>query len=127
MKTGFQENAEFFTLTYENSLDVLAGRNFKSLAPLLWLRAGAQGPRIEDVSKGWATNKRYGVLSNLDKVADFIAEIPASGEFSHVFIFTEEDRLFEDIAQSLPSHLEIIRMPAVYLRNSEQDAIGVTR
>ena len=127
MKDGFQENAEFFTLTYENSLDVLAGRNFKSLAPLLWLRAGGQGPRIEDVPKGWATTSRYGVLTNLDKIADFIAEIPETAEFSHAFIFTEEDRLFEDIAQSLPSHLEIIRMPAAYLRNSEQDAIGVTR
>src|SRR5690606_33698819 len=53
MADGFEENVEFFTLTYEAPLRVSSNREFAKIAPLLWLRAGSQGGRIEDVSKGW--------------------------------------------------------------------------
>ncbi len=40
MADGFEENAEFFTLTYETPVSVSQNRAFSRIAPLLWLRAG---------------------------------------------------------------------------------------
>ncbi|HEY2037671.1 MAG TPA: hypothetical protein VGG96_11695, partial [Steroidobacteraceae bacterium] len=54
MSEGFEENAEFFTLTYETPVAVSHNRAFARIAPLLWMRAGSEGRRIEDLPKqGW--------------------------------------------------------------------------
>jgi adenine-specific DNA-methyltransferase len=43
MSDGFGENTEFFTLTYESPVLIEHNQAFARIAPLLWLRAGAQG------------------------------------------------------------------------------------
>ena len=43
MAEGFEENAEFFTLTYETPVAVDHGKAFAKIAPLLWMRAGESG------------------------------------------------------------------------------------
>ena len=40
---GFEENVEFFTLTYENPAVVEVNLAFERIAPLLWIRAGSRG------------------------------------------------------------------------------------
>jgi adenine-specific DNA-methyltransferase len=127
MRVGFQENAEFFTLTYENSLEVMSGRNFDRIAPLLWLRAGSEGERIESLNDGWAATQKYAVLRDLDKLAEFLEAIATKENLSLVFIFTDEDRLFETIAREIPTHIELIRMFDAYFRNAEFEALAVTR
>ena len=47
MAEGFEENAEFFTLTYETPVSISHNLAFERIAPMLWLRAGSEGPRIE--------------------------------------------------------------------------------
>ena len=49
MSEGFEENAAFFTLTYEAPLSVRHNRAFERIAPMLWLRAGSQGRIITDL------------------------------------------------------------------------------
>jgi len=116
---GFEENVEFFTLTYEAPLRVASNREFAKVAPLLWLRAGSRGRRINDISKGWDVADAYGVLADLDRADEFLAAIRSSGSVSTAFIVTEEDRLFEAVARELPDHMEPIRLYAAYLRNFE--------
>ena len=58
MADGFEENVEFFTLTYEAPLRVASHRDFERIAPLLWLRAGSRGRRIDDVSRRAGTSRR---------------------------------------------------------------------
>ena len=70
MADGFEENVEFFTLTYEAPLRVASNREFAKIAPLLWLRAGSRGRRIDDISAGWDVADAYGVLADLDHVGD---------------------------------------------------------
>ncbi|WP_335337508.1 DNA methyltransferase [Mycobacterium sp. JS623] len=54
MSDGFDENAAFFTLTYEGPLSVAHHRAYARIAPMLWLRAGARGPIISEIGdKGW--------------------------------------------------------------------------
>ncbi len=127
MADGFEENVEFFTLTYESSLQVSAGRAFDRIAPLLWLKAGSLGPRIESVPAGWAVSESYGVLADLAKADLFIQAVAASASVNTAFIVTEEDKLFETVAQQLPAHVEPVRLYEAYLRNFERDALRVTR
>ena len=47
MAEGFEENVEFFTLTYENPALVELDMAFERIAPLLWMRGGSEGRRIE--------------------------------------------------------------------------------
>ena len=73
MADGFEENAEFFTLTYETPVAVGHNRAFERIAPLLWLRAGARGtPHRHRARTGWDVADTYGVLFDLDQAADFV-------------------------------------------------------
>lgn len=121
MADGFEENVEFFTLTYEAPLRVSSHREFAKVAPLLWIRAGARGRRIDDVSKGWDVSNVYGVLANLDMAGAFLAAVTAKSSVLVAFIVTDEDRLFETIAQQLPDRVEPVRLYEAYLRNFEID------
>ena len=60
MAEGFEENAEFFTLTYETPVSVHHNLAFQRIAPLLWMRAGAEGSRIDALpDQGWAVADTY--------------------------------------------------------------------
>lgn len=119
MADGFEENVEFFTLTYEAPLRVASHREFGKVAPLLWIRAGCRGRRIDDISRGWDVADVYGVLANLDHTHDFLKAVGANRAIAIAFIVTDEERLFESVAQELPPHIEPVRLYESYLRNFE--------
>jgi adenine-specific DNA-methyltransferase len=116
---GFEENAEFFNLTYEAPLRVASNREFKKIAPLLWLRAGALGRRIEDIEDGWQVADAYGVLVNFDDTELFLKEVKKSKQVKIAYLVTDEDRLFETVSRKLPDSVEPVRLYESYLRNFE--------
>ncbi len=122
MSDGFEENVEFFTLTYESPLRVEANYAFGRIAPLLWLRAGSEGRRIDDLSRGWDVAETYGVISDLDHSEDFARAIKVAPAASVAFIITDEDRLFEALVRELPEHVEPVRLYEAYLRTFEIEA-----
>jgi len=68
MADGIEQNAEFLTLTYETPVAVNYQTAFARIAPLLWLRAGSEGSRIDKLPKrGWAVADFYGLLVDLDE------------------------------------------------------------
>ncbi|HDL7097687.1 TPA: site-specific DNA-methyltransferase [Yersinia enterocolitica] len=118
MAEGFEENAEFFTLTYENAVSVSYNLAFKRIAPLLWLRAGAQGSRINQLSSdGWAMADTYGLLSNVDVVTPFINALVKNDGIRIAYIVTDDDRRFQAIAKRLPNGVEPVRLYESYLTN----------
>jgi adenine-specific DNA-methyltransferase len=119
MANGFEENVEFFTLTYEAPLRVASNREFTKIAPLLWIRAGSRGRRIDNISGGWDVADVYGVLANIDHADDFLKAVAANGQVRLVYVVTDEDRTFESISQQLPAHVEPVRLYEAYLRNFE--------
>jgi adenine-specific DNA-methyltransferase len=119
MADGFEENVEFFTLTHEAPLRVASNREFTKIAPLLWIRAGSRGRRINDISAGWDVADVYGVLANLDHTQDFLRAVAANNDFAIAYIVTDEERLFEWVAQQLPGPVEPVRLYEAYLRNFE--------
>jgi adenine-specific DNA-methyltransferase len=127
MADGFEENVEFFTLTYESPMRVQAHRSFDRIAPLLWLRAGSRGRRIDALPDGWDVAETYGVIDNVDKADAFITAMTANSEARIAFIVTDEDRFFEAIANALPEEVEAVRLYGSYLRNFEIDAMRSAR
>lgn len=127
MADGLEENVEFFTLTYEAPLQVASHRAFERIAPLLWLRAGARGGRIDDVSDGWDVAETYGVLADLDGAGPFVEAVAGAPGLQLAFIVTDEDRLFEAVVRELPDHVEPVRLYESYLRTFELSTGGSTR
>jgi adenine-specific DNA-methyltransferase len=119
MAEGFEENVEFFTLTYEAPLRVQSNREFAKIAPLLWMRAGSFGRRIEDISSGWDVAEAYGVLADLDQAAAFLRAFREWADPKTAFVVTDEDRLFEAVVRELPHNVEPVRLYEAYLRNFE--------
>ena len=99
-----------------------SNRDFARIAPLLWLRAGSRGRRIEDVPSGWDVAEAYGVLADLDQVEPFLHALAAQEWARLAFIVTDEDRLFETVVRQLPDGVEPVRLYEAYLRNFELEA-----
>jgi len=118
MADGFEENAEFFTLTYETPLSVSYNLAFSRVAPLLWLRAGARGRRIDKLpADGWAVADAYALLNNVDAATPFIEALTQVDGVRIAYIVTDDDRRFQAIAKRLPDGVEPVRLYESYLTN----------
>lgn len=127
MADGFEENVEFLTLTYEAPLRLRANRDFEKVAPLLWLRAGSQGGRIESLTDGWAVTEAYGVIADLDRTDAFLEALGATPNVTVAFVITDDDGLFEAVVSELPDGVEPVRLYDAYLRTFEIDAMRGVR
>jgi adenine-specific DNA-methyltransferase len=118
MAQGFKENAEFFTLTYESPLAVNHNVAFARIAPLLWLRAGSRGKRIDKLPvEGWAVVDSYGLLVDIDRATPFIKAVSKAKGLRIAFMVTDDDRRFQSIARRLPEDVEPVRLYESYLTN----------
>jgi adenine-specific DNA-methyltransferase len=118
MADGFEENAEFFTLTYETPVSVSHNRAFTKIAPLLWMRAGSEGRRIDRLpKKGWDVADTYGLLIDLDIAAAFSSAVEANEAIRIAYIVTDDERRFQSVARSLPDSVEAVRFYESYLTN----------
>ena len=107
MAEGFEENVEFLELNYLDTDDVELDLAFESIAPLLWLRAGA--PVRSSIvaamtparpSRSTSTD-RYGVLFDPDHWRAFVEKLPESA--TTVFIVTDSAVHVRAVAAELPS------------------------
>lgn len=118
MADGFEENAEFFTLTYEARNAVNHNLAFARIAPMLWLRAGAIGRRIDNLpAEGWAVADTYGLLTEVDQATPFIHAASKANVLRVAYIVTDDDRRFQSIAKRLPDGVEPVRLYESYLTN----------
>jgi adenine-specific DNA-methyltransferase len=118
MADGFAENAEFFTLTYETPVAVSHNRAFARIAPLLWMRAGSEGRRIDALPEaGWEVADSYGLLTELDGAGPFADAIAQSDKVRVAYIVTDDERRFQAIVRQLPGSVEPVRLYESYLTN----------
>jgi adenine-specific DNA-methyltransferase len=118
MSEGFEENAEFFTLTYETPVAVSHQIAFARIAPLLWMRAGSRGRRIEKIpGVGWEVVDSYGLLTDLDQATAFLKTIRKVEGLRIGYIVTDDDRRFQALARRLPEGVESVRLYESYLTN----------
>ncbi|MFQ2080287.1 site-specific DNA-methyltransferase [Aeromonas veronii] len=118
MADGFEENAEFFTLTYEAKNAVNHNLAYARITPMLWMRAGAQGRRIDKLPpEGWAVVDTYGLLTEVDQATPFIHAVSQASGLRVVYIVTDDERRFQAIAKRLPDGVEPVRLYESYLSN----------
>ena len=125
MSEGFEENVEFFTLTYEDPVLVSLGRRFEAVAPLLWLRAGAVGERIDHIAdEGWALPPKavYGVLFDTTAWSAFVAAVARRDDIKHAFVVTDSLVEYQQVVARLSPTLRTTRLYADYLRSFEINA-----
>ncbi len=118
MVDGFEENTDFFNLTYENPVAIGHNRAFERVAPLLWLRAGASGRRITTIpGTGWDVADTYGILFDLDEASAYARAIEKGDQVRLAYVVTDDDRRFQSVARQLPDGVEIVRLYESYLLN----------
>lgn len=117
MAKGFEENVEFFTMVYEAPRPVAHNRAFEAIAPLLWLRAGSQGRRIDRAREDFDVADRYAVLFDLDASQGFVAAVVQAESVRIAFIVTDDDRGFQMVCGELPARVEAVRLYESYLTN----------
>lgn len=118
MSDGLEENAAYFTLTYEDPLSVRHHRAFEHVAPMLWLRSGSWGRIIDDLGEdGWDVAEAYGVLENIDQLNDFVAKVTEVETVETVFVVTDSDAAFQMTCRDLPERVTSVRLYESYLHN----------
>ena len=119
---GLNENVEFFTMTYESRLRVAQHKAFESVAPLLWLRAGAQGRRIDKPKPEFDVTETYAVLFDLDSSRRFFSAIEDLKTLRIVYVVTDDQRGYQTICGELPREIEAVRLYESYLTNAITNA-----
>ena len=125
MADGFEENAVFFDLTYEDPDAVELGVAFEEIAPLLWLRAGARGRVIEHEEPGYAISDSYAVLFDFAAVRDFAKALKGRPEVACAFVITDDTARFAGVKAQLPG-LDVVRLYENYLQSfkiAAEDAV----
>lgn len=117
MAEGFEENAEFFDLTYEDPEMVRYGLGFEAIAPLLWFRAGCRGSRINAVDTSFAVGGAYATLFDLDAAAAFVSAVRANQALRVAYVVTDDETQFQVVAAQLPHDLKSVRLYSAYLDN----------
>ena len=118
MAAGLAENAEFFDLSYETPIGVSHQASFARIAPLLWLRSGSAGRRIDRLpAAGWDVADSYGLLVDLDMATEFLKAVRKSEDLRVAFIVTDDERRFQALSRRLPTGVEAVRLYESYLTN----------
>jgi adenine-specific DNA-methyltransferase len=120
---GFEENVEFFNMTYEAPLAVAHNKAFARIAPLLWIRAGSEGRRIDAIpKKGFDVADTYAILFDIDNGEGFVAALGDSNGLRIAYIVSDDERAFQSICSELPEGIEAVRLYSSYLTNFEINA-----
>ena len=111
---GLNENIEFLELCYLDITDVELDFAYKTIAPLLWLRAGGLGRLMDERCDGKGHPKPYditnwyGVLFEPDHWRSFVDKLSES--VIVVFIVTDSSSVFTSISAELPETIDAVRL-----------------
>lgn len=142
MSVGFAANLAYFKLDFLDKERVSLRRAFREILPLLWLKAGAIGPRPElkrgepepAVFAPEGTN--FVVLLDEARMGRLLKMLNGRTGLSHVFIVTDADESFKSMAQDLREMagkanpgLQVVQLYRDYLLNfminrSQDRAVG---
>jgi adenine-specific DNA-methyltransferase len=125
---GLPENAEFFAIEYLDRNRVSLGQSFAHIAPLLWLKAGGQGPRIDkvDTTTGWTLpdGSTYGVLFDVQEWRPFVDAFTRHATARHAFIVTGSIAAFQQVTTELPPDTATTMLYEDYLSAFEINTTG---
>lgn len=107
MKDGFEANCIFFKLNFLDKTKVALGRQFRELLPLLWMKAGGEGPcpqlETEEVpQKLILPENRLAVLTDETIFTDFMEAVNEYSAIRIVYLVVDSDSLYRDMARCFP-------------------------
>lgn len=124
MADGFEENAIFFDLTYQEPDAVELGASFAEVAPLLWLQAGARGGIIDQERRGYAIADAYAILFDYPAVGEFIEAVRASRGVKCVYIVTDDQARHAALRRELGTSYDVVQLYESYLQSFKIAAEG---
>ena len=107
MSDGFKANAIYFKLGFLDKNAVALGRQFKELLGVLWMKAGAIGscPRLAKNATVpemmVLPENRMAILIDETAYVSFVAEMQNHPEIETVYIVTDSDRGYREMAAGL--------------------------
>lgn len=122
MQEGFAANLEYFRLDFLDKDHVALGRQFREILPILWLRAGAIGPRPELPKNKpipamvLPENNPFAVLVDETHFADFLEVLGTKEGVTHVYLVTDSEEAFQEMAAQL-SVPHVVQLYRDYLEN----------
>jgi adenine-specific DNA-methyltransferase len=119
---GLAANVEFFTLTYENPALVEIDLAFAKISPLLWLKAGGVGERIDEPHEDYAVTTSYAVLFNPDALRQFLTAVRDHPDLRVVYVVTDDEPQFQTVARQIPSGATAVRLYSSYLHTFQINA-----
>jgi adenine-specific DNA-methyltransferase len=130
MSDGFAANLAYFKLDFLDKERVSLRRAFREILPLLWLKAGAVGPRPElaigapEPALLAPEGSNFMVLLDESRMARLLKTLVGRTGVSHVFIVTDADESFKTMAQDVREvagkvnpGLQVVQLYRDYLLN----------
>ena len=104
LATGFAANLAYFKLDFLDRDRVALQRAFREILPLLWLKAGAMGPRpewppgAEEPPLFIPAGNNFAVLLNESRLAELLRQLQGRTGLSHLFLVTDAEESFKALA-----------------------------
>jgi adenine-specific DNA-methyltransferase len=111
MAEGFAANLAYFKLDFLERDSIPLRRAFKELLPLLWLKAGAVGPRPSlkrhepEPTFLAPENNNFAVLLDESRLRGLIKHLNGRTGLSQIYIVTDSDEAFKSMARELSKAL----------------------
>lgn len=120
MAEGFPANLEYFRLDFLDPQEVQMGRQFAAILPILWMMAGARGPRpaAPEPHTPWLLPEGcpFAVLMQETRFKDFVRHVEARHDLTHIFIVTNSADTVYKLRDEWPE-LRVVQLYKDYLEN----------
>jgi adenine-specific DNA-methyltransferase len=117
---GFDQNAVFFDVAYEDPNAIEVGQRLDKVLPALWLVAGCIGnPTNLKPEPEWllSDDVPFAVLLDEDHFKGFARRVRDRDEVTHVWLVTDSTSAFARMRERLPEGLTVGMLYRDYLRN----------
>ncbi|MBN9214170.1 MAG: site-specific DNA-methyltransferase [Microbacterium sp.] len=114
--TGYDENVIFAKLSYLDRTDIELGRQFREIAPLLYMQAGGIGDMVAERPDTFTLTSQYAILADTDHRREFAEQVNAS-PVTHAYIVTDDAAQFQGVAAMLRDDINIHHLAEDYLVN----------
>jgi adenine-specific DNA-methyltransferase len=117
---GFAANLEYFRLDFLDPQEIQMGRQFAAVLPILWMMAGARGPRPNalDAHAPWLLPDGcpFVVLMQETRFKEFVRHVESRSDLTHVFIVTNSQDTVYKLRHEWPE-LRVVQLYKDYLEN----------
>ena len=120
LSIGFAANLEYFRLDFLDPQEIQMGRQFAAVLPILWMMAGARGPRPDapEAHAPWLlpSGCPFVVLIQETRFKEFVRHVERRTDLTHVFIVTNSQDTVYKLRHEWPE-LRVVQLYKDYLEN----------